>query len=98
MNKVVFVRLYAYFVISATEHRKRDQKHSKGKGKVTPIKEILCVVYYNFYSHLVLWDNTANNSWVLSFQAVSLQDQLWIGTCKYITNKTECMLVNVMNQ
>lgn len=62
MNKVVSVRLYAYFVNSATEHRKRDQKHPKVKGKVTPIKEILCVVYYNFYSHLVLRDNIANTS------------------------------------
>lgn len=67
---VLFVRLYAYFVNSATEHRKDDQKHSKGNGKVTPIKEILCVVYYNFYRHLVLWDNIANISGVLSLQAV----------------------------
>lgn len=51
MNK--FVRLYAYFMNSATEHKSHDQKHSKGKRKVTPIEDILYVVYYNFYSHLV---------------------------------------------
>lgn len=36
MNKVLFVRVFAYFVNPVTEHKKRDQKHSKGRRKVTP--------------------------------------------------------------
>lgn len=54
MNKVLFVRVSAHFVNPVTEHRKRGQKHSKGRRKVTPDKEIVCLGCCNLYSHLVL--------------------------------------------
>lgn len=89
MSKV-FVGLYMFTVWTQhlnTENRIKNTLRESRKYQWN----IVCVVYYNLCGLCNIVSQRRNINWVLTWQAVWVQDWLWIDACMYGTNKTECM-------